>query len=217
MRSIFIVGTDTGVGKTVVATGLAASLDRKGVDVGVMKPFATGGQPSDDAVALRKAVSRPDPVELVNPVCYRSALAPKAAAKVEGEQRLNLVLRAWDELKSRHPVMIVEGIGGLLVPLRKKYFVVDLVKRFELPIVIVTRPTLGTLNHTLMTIHVARQYAIPIAGIVINHHAKFDDELAIQSNREELSAQHGIPFLGEVPFLEKDDPEIFDGIVRKLG
>ncbi len=218
MRSIFITGTDTGVGKTVVAAGIATALDRKGINVGVMKPYATGGEVSDDAVALRKAVSNPDPLELVNPICYRPPLAPKSAAKVEGkEQRLNLALRAYDELKSRHTVMIVEGIGGLLVPLRKKYFVADLAKKFELPLVIVTRPTLGTLNHTLMTIHVARQYALPIAGLVINHHAKFDADEAVESNRAELSSLPGVPFLGEVPFSDTPDPEVFDGIIRKLG
>ncbi|MDP6957975.1 MAG: dethiobiotin synthase, partial [Planctomycetota bacterium] len=158
MRSIFITGTDTGVGKTVVATGIAKALTKKGLDVGVMKPFATGGVEqngtliSEDAVALRNSVLNPDPLDLINPICYHTPLAPKVAARVEGkEQRLNLVDRAWDQLKERHSTMIVEGIGGLLVPLRKKFFVVDLAKKLELPLVIVTRPSLGTLNHTLMT------------------------------------------------------------------
>ena len=226
MRSIFITGTDTGVGKTVVAAGIAKSLTRKGLDVGVMKPFATGAVEqngaliSEDAVTLRNSISNPDPLDLVNPICYSSPLAPKIAAKVEGkEQRLNLVDRAWDQLKERHSIMIVEGIGGLLVPLRKKYFVVDLAKKLELPLVIVTRPNLGTLNHTLMTIHVARQYALPIAGVVINHHKRFEDTQTLETNREELSRLPGIPFLGEVPFHEgeKHEKEVFDEIVTRLS
>ena len=226
MRSIFITGTDTGVGKTVVATGIAQTLTKKGLDVGVMKPFATGGMEQDgtliseDAVALRNSVSNPDPLDLINPICYHAPLAPKVAARVEGkEQRLNLVDRAWDQLKERHSTMIVEGIGGLLVPLRKKFFVVDLAKKLELPLVIVTRPSLGTLNHTLMTIHVARQYALPIAGVVINHHEKCEDEQTIETNREELSRLPGIPLLGEVPFQEGEnqEKEVFDEIVTKLS
>ncbi len=226
MISIFITGTDTGVGKTVVATGIAKALTKKGLDVGVMKPFATGGVEqngtliSEDAVALRNSVLNPDPLDLINPICYHTPLAPKVAARVEGkEQRLNLVDRAWDQLKERHSTMIVEGIGGLLVPLRKKFFVVDLAKKLELPLVIVTRPSLGTLNHTLMTIHVARQYALPIAGVVINHHEKCEDEQTIETNREELSRLPGIPFLGEVPFQEeeKQENEVFDEIITRLS
>ncbi len=225
MRSIFVTGTDTGVGKTVVAAGMARACSRKGIDVGVMKPFATGAVQqnetllSEDAVLLRQSVSNPDPLDLVNPICYQAPLAPKVAARVEGkEQRLNLVDRAWQQLKENHSTMIVEGIGGLLVPLRKKFFVTDLAKKFELPLLIVTRPTLGTLNHTLMTIHVARQYALPIAGIVINHHEKFEEDQAIETNREELSRIPGVPFLGEVPFQEgEDSPEIFDEIINRLS
>jgi len=154
-RGIFVTGTDTGVGKTVVACALAAWGRRRGVDVGVMKPIATGGRwapadqrwVSDDARRLAQAAGSGDPWPLVNPVCCKEPLAPATAAqRARSPIRLDEVLRAFRSLQARHEWLIVEGIGGLLVPLTARATVADLARRLHLPVIVVARPGLGTLN-----------------------------------------------------------------------
>src|SRR5262247_1970348 len=154
MRSFLVTGTDTGVGKTLVAGGIAAALARRGIDVGVMKPFATGAirvggrLVSEDAQFLKKAAGVDDPLDLINPSCLQPPLAPAMAARIAKKPiDLDKVWAAWRTLKARHSTMIVEGVGGLLVPLVTGFTVADLARRWNLPLVIVTRPTLGTINH----------------------------------------------------------------------
>lgn len=204
-RSVFVTGTDTEVGKTVVSAGIAAALARRGVDVGVMKPVATGGSPSEDALHLRRAAGVADPVELVNPVCFKAPLAPTEAARRE-RRRVDLApaWRAWKRLRRAHDRMVVEGIGGLLVPLRRGYTVADMAARLGLPLVIVTRPALGTINHTSLTVRVARQAGLRVAGIVINHHLRFRRGAAERTAARALREATGAKILAEVPWLGRD-------------
>lgn len=179
-RGVFVTGTDTGVGKTAVACALAAWCRRRGLDVGVMKPVATGGMPlrqgatwrvvSKDALRLAACAGADDPWELINPVCFREPLAPStAAARARAPIRLDVILRAYAALRARHDVLIIEGVGGLLVPLTPRTSVADLAKRFGLPLVLVARPGLGTLNHTLLSLACIRERGLPLRGVIINH------------------------------------------------
>lgn len=227
-QSVFVTGTDTGVGKTVVAAGIAAALARRGVGVGVMKPVATGGKRrggrvvSEDAELLQRAAGVHDPVEMVNPVCLEPPLAPSVASRLTHRPvDLQLVWKAFKVLASAHECLVVEGIGGLMTPLLERYTVAHLVQRLGLPLLIVARPTLGTINHTALTIHAARSFGLPVCGLVVNHHARFRIGVAERLNPETLESEANAPLLGEVPFLGDDplkalDHEAFDDIVNRL-
>jgi dethiobiotin synthetase len=182
-RGFFITGTDTGVGKTVVACALAAWYRQRGDDVGVMKPVATGGRRmregnayrwvSDDARQLVRAARVRDPWSLVNPVCFEEPLAPLTAAlRARAPIRWQPIVDVFRRLAARHELLIVEGAGGLLVPLTPTATVADLARRLGLPLLVVARPGLGTLNHTLLTLHAARASGLALHGVVINHAQK---------------------------------------------
>jgi dethiobiotin synthetase len=205
-RSLFVTGTDTGVGKTVVAAGIAAALRRRGVDVGVMKPFATGvRRVSGDAELLRRAAGADDPVDLVNPVRLGPPLAPSVAARLTGRRvDLRAVFSAFRSLASRHECLVVEGVGGLLVPVRDRVPVAEVARRMGLPILVVTRATLGTINHTLLTVLAARARGLRVLGLVINHPAKSRRGLAERTNPEALRRETGLPVLAQIPYLGPD-------------
>ena len=224
-RSILVTGTDTGVGKTLVAGGLAAALARRGVDVGVMKPFATGAirvrgrLVSEDARFLQQAAGTDDPLELINPSCLRPPLAPAMAAQVaKNPIDLKKVWKAWRELQARHSTIIVEGVGGLLVPLVTGWTVADLARRWRLPLVIVTRPTLGTINHTKLTVLAARSHGLRVLGLVLNAAVRTRRGLAERLNPAALVEETGVPLLGEIPHLggrARRDP-LFDRLAGRL-
>jgi dethiobiotin synthetase len=174
-RGIFITGTDTGVGKTYLAAGIARLLHARGIDVGVMKPAETGcirrnGKlvPSD-ALVLMKAAGVHDRLHDVNHYRFKKPLAPSVAAATEGSSIDPARIRTgFDKLCRKHSFMIVEGAGGIMVPLTERYTYLDLAVDLRLPVMIVARPGLGTINHTLLTIEVLRRRGIAIAGVVIN-------------------------------------------------
>lgn len=208
---MLVTGTDTGVGKTVVAGGIAAALVRQGIDTGVMKPFATGARRvrgrlvSEDAQFLRRAARVEDPLDLINPVCLKPPLAPSMASQVAKTPiDLRAVWSAWRALTAEHSTMIVEGVGGLLVPLLTGFTVAHLACRLRLPILIVTRPTLGTINHTALTVHAARSFGLRVAGLVINSAARTRRGLAERLNPAALQLETRVPVLAEIPFLGGD-------------
>ena len=179
-RGLFITGTDTGVGKTAVACALAAWCRRARMDVGVIKPVATGGRRlsgdggrrvvPDDARRLAHAAGSDDPWALVNPVCFEEPLAPwTAAMRQRTRVRLETAVGAFRRLADRHEYLIVEGVGGLLAPLTARASVADLAVRLGLPLLLVTRPGLGTLNHTRLSLEQMRRSGLPCQGLIINH------------------------------------------------
>lgn len=215
-RGLFITGTDTGVGKTVVAAALAAWCRAQGMDVGVMKPIATGGRRvqlngttrlvSQDAQRLARAAQVQDPWTLINPVCYEEPLAPLTAAQRRRQPiRLERVQRAFEQLARRHDLVIVEGIGGLLVPLTWRAHVVDLAKRLGLPVVLVSRPQLGTVNHTLLSLACLRSARLPLAGVIFNgaqpSTAQGPGRVAEQTNPALIRRLGRVPILGDIPHL----------------
>lgn len=225
--SLFITGTDTGVGKTFVAAGIAAALRKRGIDVGVMKPVATGARRrkgrlvSQDALLLVEAARSGDPLEIVNPICLEPPTAPTTAARLSRKRfSIHMIIKAFQRLRAVHDVVLVEGIGGLLVPLLPHFFVADLIRALSLPALVVTRPTLGTLNHTALTIHAARSYGIPVRGIVVNYHQKFARGRVERSNPRELETIIKVPVLAEIPFMAHPQMgwkshSVFDPIVKK--
>lgn len=199
MKGIFVTGTDTGVGKTVVAAGIAALLKSRGLNVGVMKPVASGGR--EDAHLLRLASGSDDDLDLINPIHLRHPLAPGVSAQLEGVPvNIGLIEQAARELSRRHDVLVVEGAGGLLVPIRDDFFMADLVLNLGLPLLIVARRGLGTINHTLMTVECAKTRGIEVAGVIYNDARKIEEGIAERTNPEVIERLSGVPCLGAAPF-----------------
>ena len=214
---IFITGTDTEIGKTVVAGGLAAALKAAGVDVGVMKPIASGGVEhkgrivSEDALFLKHAAQVDDALDLINPICLRQPLAPSVAAEIEGVSiDLRKIDEAFAQLRQRHEFVVVEGVGGIAVPISQEMLVADMAQRFQLPLLIVARPNLGTINHTVLTVEFARSYNLEICGIVLNASQEEPKGLAEETNPQELERLTHLPILGTVPFDERLQDDITD-------
>lgn len=216
MKSFFITGTDTGVGKTIIAGALAAAFREKGLDVGVMKPVATGGW--DDARFLIKSAGVEDNIFLVNPYCLATPVAPAVAAEIEKLKiDIGRIRAAYEELSRRHEMLIVEGVGGLLVPIYKKYLVTDLIKDLDLPIIIVAKPGLGTINHTLLTISQARRSRIKVLGVIINNYDEATAGIAEKTAPEVIEKVGNVPILGIVRHIDgADTEEGFHSLVKEV-
>jgi dethiobiotin synthetase len=218
-RGIFVIGTDTGVGKTYVAALIARQLQQAGRNVGVYKPVASGCRRegktlvSDDAVALWQAVGQPGTLAAVCPQRFEAPLAPPLAAKAEGREVDSRKLRTGlDYWLKKSEIVVVEGAGGLMSPLSETEYVLDLAAEFQFPLVVVAANRLGTINHTLLTLIAAAAYAdsLRIAGVVLNDVLPPDaDDVSRKSNLAELKARcvppvlvhvkHGAPGLGKKP------------------
>ncbi len=214
VRGFFITGTDTGVGKTVVTCTLASALAARGINVGVMKPVASGGTRrspsgdrlvSDDALRLQAASGVTDALALINPICFEHPLAPSVAARLEGAAvEWEPILAAFTELARRHEFLLVEGIGGLSVPLGPG-LVADLAERLQLPLLIVARTSLGTINHSLLTEAFARARGLPIAGWVFNTPTAQRSGVAERTSPEEIVRLSGVPQCGTLPYMPLPD------------
>ena len=218
---IFIAGTDTGIGKTIIAGGIAAALKSRGIDIGVMKPFETGISKLNgkwklqDGAFLKKSAGVKDPDELITPFCFEKSLAPYVAANLENVQiDLNKVHRAFNELSSRHSLVVVEGAGGLIVPIKKKYFYANLARDLNLSVIIVVRPGLGSINHTLLTIKAAQSYDLKVIGIIFNNYNNCHYGTAEKTNPKAIEELSNLPVLGEMPFLSNLSLE---SLVRTIG
>lgn len=208
MKGVFITGTDTGVGKTVISAALACGLRRKNIDVGVMKPIACGGVKvgshfvSEDALALREIAGVNDPIKFINPVCFKNPVAPYPASLLENKKvDLKKVYLSHKKLADKHDFLIVEGIGGVLVPIKKNYFVIDLIKKLNLPVIIVCRPNIGTINHTLLTVNALQARGIEILCLVFNKTSLSAKDESEKSNLDVINKLTGIPVV-KFPFVK---------------
>lgn len=210
-KGVFVTGTDTGVGKTMVSAALAHFLTERGLNVGVMKPAESGvSDPSrlgDDGNLLKWAASSSDAMEEISPYRLRAPLAPAQAAKKEEcfIDFAGLVTTA-QTLGKRHDFLIIEGAGGLMTPLCGGLLMADLAKAIGLPLLLVTTPRLGTLNQTLLTIFAAQQMEIPVAGYMINRMSAQPDEAA-ESAPHTLASLASADILGVLPEVNGDDQE----------
>lgn len=211
MNSLFIAGTDTDVGKTIITAGLARWLSNNKINVGVMKPFAAGEQQksgflSSDSEILAKAARVSDPESLINPQFYPIPASPFTAKQnLDVDVDIKLVLESFEELKQIHDVLLVEGMGGIMTPIESNYFVTDLIKDMGLETIIITRSKIGTINHTLMTNKLAEMSELKVKGIVINN---FDAEGYVVSElKRDLELLINVPVLGSIPKLNNLDVE----------
>lgn len=220
-RGIFVTGTDTGVGKTVVTAALAGALRRRGTNAGVMKAVQTGALRaadgawiSPDGRFLAATAGVDDPPELVCPVCLELPLAPAVAAALSGDEvPIGRIMAAFEELCRRHDLVLVEGAGGLAVPIRSGYLMSDLARDLGLPLLIVARPGLGTLNHTALTVHFARSAGLRVLGVVFGAMPPPEEQDApMRSNAAAIEAVAGVPVLGFVPRVAGVDVDAGSGI-----
>ncbi|RBW68316.1 dethiobiotin synthase [Bacillus taeanensis] len=205
-KGIFVTGTDTEIGKTFVTGGIAAALKESGHDVGVFKPMLSGTKredPESDASYLKRMAEDANTLEEINPFQFDEPLAPYAAAKRAGKKvALDEVLAAWKKVKSRHDIFLVEGAGGLAVPLGKDYLVSDVAKAIGFPLLITARPSLGTVNHTLLTIDYAKRAGLRVLGVVINGLKEDEIGIAEETNPALIEQFSGVPVLGVLPWME---------------
>jgi len=218
VKGFFVAGTDTGVGKTEIARAICFSLARKGLQPVALKPVETGCDPERpaDALALRDACGSSQPLDEVCPYRFRMPAAPLVAAEAEGAQ---IDLRRIEQLvdRARGPV-VVEAAGGLMVPLAREQLSLDqadpadrapaqamvtnldLADRLRLPVVLVGRAALGTLNHCALSIDALERRGLPIAAVVLNRTVPEDDP-SVASNAQWLVEMTGVQVLGPGPFV----------------
>jgi len=211
IKGIFVTGTDTGVGKTFVSAGIARALRVRGIGVGVMKPAETGCRSRGgklipaDAIALMRSAEAADPLDLVNPYRFLPPLAPMVAAQQEGRTiETRKIKEAFRLLKKKHEFLIVEGAGGIMVPLTSRTSYLDLAAELRLPVLIIARPGLGTINHTLLTIMALHARRVPIAGTVFNHSTDGRQGRAERTNPSIIERLSGVPVLGQVQYGQED-------------
>ena len=227
-RSFLITGTDTGIGKTTVASALAAALRRRGRDVGVIKPVETGCQPgadgllvAEDAEQLRWAAKRDEPLERICPYRLRAPLAPSVAARREGiHLDLSALVDSVQRVTAGCELALVEGAGGLLAPLTDTATFADLARACALRLLIVVGNRLGAINHARLTIDWARAAGLDVAGYVVNTlHATADlaAETNVQVLRDLLGPALGVfPFVGSLARTAADWERLADAAERSL-
>ena len=182
--SLFLTGTDTGVGKTFVAIEFLRLLSDAGIRAVGMKPICCGNR--DDVRRLLAAGAEDATIEELNPVWLQSPVAPSVAAQIERiEIDIDKIYHRFTTLSQRFEIVLVEGVGGWLVPIAPNFFVSDLARRLDLPIVIVTENRLGCLNHVLLTFENLRSRGFSCAGIILNR-ADAAGDLAQTTNEGEL-------------------------------
>jgi dethiobiotin synthetase len=206
MPGLLITGTDTGVGKTLVGCGLATTLSAQSKTVGVMKPAETGCAPRDgvlypeDAARLAAFARTPLSLDRVCPYQFALPVAPSvAAARAASSIDPSRLVAVFRENAAQCDYMLVEGAGGLLVPLVGRYTFAELARDLDLPLLLVVGSKLGALNHTLLTLQCAQAHALPVIGYIVNHTSPETDE-ATQTNVQTLAQLTDVPCVGVLPF-----------------
>jgi dethiobiotin synthetase len=210
-RGLFVTGTDTDVGKTVVAAAICAALRARGERVAAFKPVVSGteervdpGWPPDHE--LLAAASGEDPGD-VSPAVFAAPLSPHLAAELAGEQLDPALLRgAFDARAAEAETVVVEGVGGLLVPLTRDYLVRDLAVDLGLPLVVAASPGLGTINHTLLTLEAARAAGLRMAGVVLTPWPETPSPME-EDNRATIARLGGVD-VATLPLLPRADPDV---------
>ena len=224
-KGIFITGTDTGVGKTWFTCGLAALLKNSGYRVGVMKPAETGCLEKfgklfpEDAWRLKEVSGCAEPIEKICPYRLQEPLAPSIAAERAGVKiDIDHLLAVSSDISAKHDITLVEGAGGLMVPIVPSFTFADFARVAKLPIIVVAANKLGVINHLLLTLEHASCKGLRTLGYVLN---RITDEssLAADTNREALAGLTGVSCLGELPFVgegKADNGAALDLFEREL-
>src|SRR3989338_3068662 len=210
MPYLFVTGTDTGVGKTVAVLVLKTLLEKKGFSVGVMKPVQCGGH---DANFLKEKLRLSDDVGDINPYLAQAPISPHLAfAREKKTIPPAHIIEKAKKLKQKYDVLLIEGAGGLLVPLKDDYLVADLIRDLNADVIIVSRLGLGTINHTLLTIRQARDFGLNIACVIFNEIKKTRYGIPEKTNPSAIKKFGQVELLGTIPHLKSFD---VSKIIRK--
>ena len=219
MKPLFITATDTDIGKTYVCAGLAHSLKKLDIDVGIMKPFACGvkqktGFSSNDLTILVNAAMVDDDETIINPFFFPVPASPYTAAKNLGVKiDIAHVMECFRKLDKIHDVVLVEGIGGIMTPILKDYAVIDLIKDLDANTIIVTSSKIGTVNHTVLTCNMCKNMNIPIKGLIINN---FDSTgYPIDELERDLNTLTNLPVLCSLPHMEKFNLSKYSDLIQE--
>lgn len=216
-KKIFITGTDTGVGKTVVTAAISSCLIKKGLSVNPLKPFQTGTEDPvvHDIEFIHKVIGKTFDINKACPFRLKKPLSPYYASKLEKvDYSIPDIIEILKGRISETSINLIEGAGGLRVPITKSYFMSDLAKDLGSTLVIVARPGLGTINHTLLTIDHARSHGLKIMGVVISSYPT-KPNLADLTNISQLRELLGVEILGVIPSL--DNVVVEEGEIGELN
>jgi len=229
-KGFFVTGTDTGVGKTIITGALIKAAHILGFKACGMKPIETGCKRKEnrdgndslipaDGTFLRETTGTDESIDLITPIRFENPLAPLPASEIEDKPiDLDKIKTAYKELSNRYDVIIVEGIGGLLVPIKIGHLVIDLAKDFGLPIIVVSKPGLGTINHTMLTVNCAINNGLDVAGIIINYTRTSEGTLAENTNPEIIRRLSPVPVIGIFPYLKDLESRTIErGLVKSLN
>jgi dethiobiotin synthetase len=224
MKGVFIAGTDTGVGKTVLAAALLSCLRARGMDAVPLKPVQTGCRREgarlvapdlEFCLAAARFTPAPDEQDLMGPFRYEPACSPHLAAREAGETiSIDAIETAATELGRRHEFLVVEGAGGVLAPVSEQYTMLDVMVRLGLPVVLAARPGLGTLNHTLLSLRELKRAELFVAAVVMVDLAPVEWGKIEQDNFRAIGRMGGIPAVEHLPYLGplragSPDPAVF--------
>jgi dethiobiotin synthetase len=217
---VFVTGTDTGIGKTVVSAALGLCAQRQGRTAVCLKPGQTGddGTIVGDAEFCQRVLGTDEPPDTISPIRLRAPLAPAVAAAREGVRiDPSWVRRAYDDLAARYDTVIVEGAGGLLVPFADGVTMADLAALLDLPVLVVARPGLGTLNHILLTLESAHRRGLSVIGVVMSGFPEHPPLDAL-TNPAALARLTPVPLLGVIPYDPGIDTEAGEaGRLAEIG
>ncbi len=213
-RTFFITGTDTGVGKTIVTYALGLAFRKKGYDVGIMKPVQSYG---NDAAFLKQKLGVSDRLDEINPYFAKEPLSPHIAFQRE-KMKVSLphLLEVHSRLARKHDVLLVEGAGGLMVPLSEECMMIDLIRSLNAEVIVVARLGLGTINHTLLTVQQARHHGLTVAGVIFNSTEKIKPGIAEKTNPEAVRKFGKVKILGILPYLKTFNERSLEKTVKEL-
>ena len=214
MRGLFITATDTDIGKTMITGAIAAAFKARGIHVGVFKPLASGAITneegnlvSEDASFLMKAAGMGEELRSeVNAVCLEPALTPAIAARESGITiDIEKVIAEVKQNAQKYDMVLIEGVGGITAPLWQDYLLADMMKAFALPAIIVSKPRLGAINHTVLTYEYAKQRGIALHGVILNRWEEDSAGVLEESNIAYIEAMTGLPIVGKFPLTKHID------------
>jgi dethiobiotin synthetase len=211
-KGLFITATDTGAGKTLISGVITRLISERGKKVGVFKPIATGCRTvnrqliSEDAQFLKHCCNSELALDTITPIRYKVPAAPLACEKAE-KKKVNLkkLFQTYEQICRNSDFIVVEGIGGAKVPLTGNFDVLDLAKALKLPVIIVAKAKLGSINHTLLTIEAVRRKGLLLAGVIINGYDEKTVDFAEKTNAEIIKKLGKVKILAVVPEDRKTD------------
>ena len=224
-KGFFITATDTGVGKTIAAGAVIKAMNFLGLKPCAMKPIESGcGREGDilvpfDGMFLKQIAHVDEPLTTITPCCFESPLAPLSASEVDmREIDMAEIKRAFVRLSTKYDTIVVEGIGGLMVPILKDFYTVDLAREFRLPLLVIARPGLGTVNHIMLTVNCALNAGLQVAGVILSYSKPPENSLAETTNQKLLSQVCPVPIIGIFPYLKTvDEDTIAKAAIKNLS